>query len=100
VLARQESQRFLEDPVEGLVEEAVVEVVAVLPGGHQVVLQAVADLEVLLLLVVPVGLVVRAVRAADPLDQMDHHLSLTGSVVAQVPALAFWGDLAWAGFLG
>jgi hypothetical protein len=76
-------QRFLEDPVEGLVEEAVVEVVAVL-----------------LLLVVPVGLVVRAVRAADPLDQMDHRLSLMGSVVAQVPALAFWGDLAWAGFLG
>jgi hypothetical protein len=86
--------------VEGLVVEAVAELVAVLPGVHQGVLQAVADPGVLLLLVVPVGLAVRVVRQQDLLDRKDRHLVLTGLVVVRVPALAFWGDPVWAGFSG
>jgi hypothetical protein len=85
--------------VEGSAVE-VVEVVVDLVVEPVAALQAVADPEVLLLLVVPVGLVVRAVQQVDPLDQMNHRLSLTGLVVVQVPVLAFWGDLSWAGFLG
>ena len=90
---RQESQQFLEgDPVGGLVEVAA-ELVAALPG----VLQAVADPEVLLLLVVSVGLVVRQQVLR---DQKDRHLVPTDLVGVRVLVLVFWGDPALAGSLG
>jgi len=90
-------EREQQRPPEGeLVEEAAAELVAVL----QAVLQEVADPGVLLLLVVPVGLVVRVVRQQDLLDQMDHPLNPMDLVGVRVLVLASWGDPAWAGFLG
>jgi hypothetical protein len=98
VLVRQELQRFLEgDPVEGLVVEVAAELVAALPGVHQAVLQVVADPEVLLLLVVPVGLVVRVVRQQVLRDQTDRRLVPTGLVGVRVLVLVYLGDPAEAG---
>ena len=70
-------------------EEEVV--VGVVPGVHQAVLRVVADPGVLLL-VFPVGLVV---RVADLLERTDRPLS--PMVLVRVLVLASWGDLAWVG---